>query len=394
MNYSIVDADKLPLDEFDYVIVGGGIIGLAVARQIAIAKRGNASIVILERETTFGMQTSSRNSEVIHAGIYYPAGSEKAKLCIRGRDLLYQYCEAHNVPYSRIGKLIVAQKSQLTELESVQTRARKNGVDDLELIDRERLHEMEPAVRGEAALFSPSTGIVDSHALMRSLLNDAERANVIFSGNTTLESVHQLADEGYVLSTRIIEQGQHTNYSMKARFVINCAGLGAQEVAQMFNNEAGETIFAVPKLMMSKGCYFDYSAPNPFQRLIYPLPDTSNDALGVHATCDLAGYLRFGPDAEPCDAIDYLVADDKRDVFAASIKEYFPSLDAGKLMPAYAGIRSKVFSLDGVPSDFVIRREEKVPRLINLFGIDSPGLTSCLAIAASVETLMRQDGSL
>lgn len=377
------------IDCFDYVVIGAGVIGLAVARQLALETRGSRSVVLLEREDGFGRHTSSRNSEVIHAGIYYPPGSNKAELCVSGRELLYEYCAKRGVSHARIGKLLVAQPHQLGELESIERRAIANGVADLRLVDRCLLQRIEPAVTASAALFSPSTGIVDSHGLMQALLDDAEAEGALFSRATRVEGVWA-EDSGFTLSTSVSDGRSRRPYAMKARVVINCAGIWAQALSEMIAESASYAGLQAPAQRLSKGTYFDYAGANPFTHLIYPIPDATQDALGIHATIDLGGRLRFGPNAVPCSTLDYDVDDAEAPVFAASIQEYFPQLDPSKLSAAYAGIRPKLSVESGEASDFVIRREHEagLPGLVSLYGIESPGLTSCLAIAQRVAGLV------
>ena len=388
------------LDRFDVVIVGGGVVGLAVAYQLSKSPAFvGKSIVILDREKGFGMQTSSRNSEVIHAGIYYDAQSLKAELCLHGRELLYDYCRRFEIPHSRIGKLIVAQSGQDTALEALEEKARANGVTNLRMIDRALLTRIEPAVEASSALFSPSTGIIDSHSYMRSLLENAERHGVIFSHSTSVESVMP-EERGFLLSTIVDDGRARQPYALRANTLINCAGLDAQRLATMVIEEYTSAaddqnlseIFSVPEQVLSKGSYFDYTGANPFSHLIYPLPDSGNDALGIHATIDLSGALRFGPDAEWCENIDYSVDPSKAALFAKSVQQYFPALDPAKLKLGYSGIRTKLKTASGAASDFIIRNEKAsgLPGLVNLFGIESPGLTSSLAIAERVETLLAE----
>ena len=385
------------VDQFDIVIVGGGVIGLAVAYQLSRNPAyANKNIVILEREKNFGMQTSSRNSEVIHAGIYYTTESLKAELCLKGRELLYDYCQRFEIPHARIGKLIVAQSGQESTLEALAKKAIENGVNDLTTIDQALLKRIEPALAASSALFSPSTGIVDSHSYMQSLLTNAEQQGVIFSRSTSVESIKP-EDKGFRLLTIIDDGRLRQPYALRTKILINCAGLGALNLAAMVfdelehNDSRLQWSDVFPEQLFSKGSYFDYTGRNPFTHLIYPLPDSENDALGIHATIDLSGALRFGPDAEWYERIDYSVDPSKAVVFARSVQQYFPTLDSSKLKPGYAGIRTKL-KTEGAPSDFVIRNEDEagLPHLINLFGIDSPGLTSSLAIAGRVESLLAE----
>ena len=381
-------------DSFDYVIVGGGVVGLAIAKQLT-ENTANRSVVLLESENSFGHGTSSRNSEVIHAGIYYPPGSVKAQLCVEGRRLLYAYLAEREIAHAQLGKLIVAQEEQRESLEALAERAERNGVSNLRLLDRAMLNRIEPAIRGSSALFSPSSGILDSHAFMQSLLHDAQRKGLHFAHSTQLESVIP-ESEGFLLSTTISEKNGKSAYALRAHVLINCAGLNAVPLAHAIAEEQPELSQWIPEVAYSKGSYFDYRGTSPFRHLIYPMPDTRADALGVHATLDLAGQLKFGPDAEPIEtetgSFDLNVAPEKAEEFALAIGRYFPAMRADLLHASYAGIRPKLKGLNGQPSDFIIRREHEcgMPGLVNLFGIESPGLTSCLAIARQVEDLVKE----
>ena len=382
------------IDSFDYVIVGSGIVGLAIAKRLSEQFGSNRSIVLLEAENSFGHGTSSRNSEVIHAGIYYPPQSEKAALCIEGRRLLYEYVAERDIPHARLGKLIVAQEQQRDALEVLASNAEASGVDNLRFLDRAMLNRIEPAINGSAALFSPSSGIIDSHATMQSFLHDAERHGLHFAHSTQLEAAIPQRN-GFLLSTIISDTRSKSAYALRARLLINCAGLSAVPLAHQIAEEQAALKPSIPELAYSKGSYFDYRGQNPFKHLIYPMPDTRADALGIHATLDLAGRLKFGPDAEPIDPQDcawnFTVDTAKAEHFAQAIAHYFPTIRPELLQASYAGIRPKLKGANGQPSDFVIRREHEhnLPGLINLFGIESPGLTACLAIANRVEKLVK-----
>ena len=310
--------------------------------------------------------------------------------------MLYDYCQRFEIPHARIGKLIVAQSGQESTLEALAKKAIENGVNDLTTIDQALLKRIEPALAASSALFSPSTGIVDSHSYMQSLLTNAEQQGVIFSRSTSVESIKP-EDKGFRLLTIIDDGRLRQPYALRTKILINCAGLGALNLAAMVfdelehNDSRLQWSDVFPEQLFSKGSYFDYTGRNPFTHLIYPLPDSENDALGIHATIDLSGALRFGPDAEWYERIDYSVDPSKAVVFARSVQQYFPTLDSSKLKPGYAGIRTKL-KTEGAPSDFVIRNEDEagLPHLINLFGIDSPGLTSSLAIAGRVESLLAE----
>lgn len=352
------------------IVIGGGVVGLALARELALRGR---EVVLLEAENRVGTGISSRNSEVIHAGIYYPAGSLKARLCVAGNRALYAYCAAHAVAHRRCGKLIVAtEPGQVEALRGLEARAWANGVQDLQWLEADEARRLEPGLRCAAALLSPSTGIVDSHGLMRALRMEAEAAGAavvlkspVLGGMDTPEGLR-------------VEVGGAEPMSLTAERVFNCAGLGAQAVARGF---AGIRPGSVPPLHLSKGSYFSLAGAAPFSRLVYPVPDQSH--LGMHLTLDLAGQARFGPDLEWVDREDYDVDLRRADGFYAEVRKYWPDLPDGALQPAYAGIRPKLHGPGEPAPDFLIQREEVhgIPGLVNLFGIESPGLTACLALA-------------
>ncbi|MBX6321231.1 MAG: NAD(P)/FAD-dependent oxidoreductase [Rhodospirillaceae bacterium] len=355
------------------VVVGAGVIGLAVARALALTGR---EVVILEAAQGIGTETSSRNSEVIHAGIYYPTGSLKARLCVAGRRRLYAYCAARGIEHRRLGKLIVATgEAQRAELLRLQARAAANGVEDMALLDAAALKRLEPAVRGVAALLSGSTGIIDSHGLMLSLLGEAEAAGAMAAFRTPVVG-GRVEDGGFV-----IETGGAEPMAVRCRLLVNSAGLGAAALARRI---AGVPPDSVPAMRLCKGNYFSLAGRAPFARLIYPIPEEAG--LGVHVTLDLAGTARFGPDVEWTDRIDYAVDPARAARFAAAIRTYYPGLDERALQPAYAGIRPKLHGPGEPAADFLIQGPEGhgVPGLVNLYGIESPGLTAALAIADEV----------
>jgi L-2-hydroxyglutarate oxidase LhgO len=363
----------LCLYRVDTVVIGAGVVGLAIAREAA---RSGRDVIVLEASGTFGAGNSSRNSEVIHAGIYYAEGSLKAKLCTRGRDMLYQYCEDRGIRYRRCGKMIVAtDPSQLTVLTRIADRARANGVFNLRSLTSDEARKLEPNLSCIAALHSPSTGIIDSHGLMSSLIGDAETAGavVLFHAPVTGGASHP---EGVTLRV-----GGKSETEIIARRVYNSAGIAATRVASTI---AGIRAGSVPQLKLAKGNYFSLRGQAPFNHLIYPVPEAGG--LGVHATLNLAGEVRFGPDVEWIDSEDYVVNPSRVDAFYSDIKKYWPELPATALRPDYAGIRPKL-SGTGVPvDDFFVQRADRhdVHGLVNLFGIESPGLTACLALAASL----------
>jgi L-2-hydroxyglutarate oxidase LhgO len=361
------------MDRVECVVVGAGIVGLAVARALARAGR---EVVILEAEDAIGTHTSSRNSEVIHAGIYYPKGSLKARACVQGRGLLYDYCAAHGVPHRRCGKLIVATSdAQVGELQSIRRKAHENGVTDVVEISAGEAMRMEPALHCVAALHSPSTGIVDSHALMLSYLGDAEAAGAMLGLKSTLEKVDFTGRdfELQIGDTRI-----------RTAMLVNSAGLRAPSVARLIDGfPAGK----IPPELYAKGNYYSLAGRAPFSRLVYPVPEPGG--LGVHVTLDMGGQARFGPDVEWVERISYEVDPRRADRFYAAIRRYWPGLPDGALAPGYAGIRPKISAPGAPAADFVIQgpAEHGLPGLVNLFGIESPGLTASLALADDVVKL-------
>jgi L-2-hydroxyglutarate oxidase LhgO len=367
------------MDTVDCVVVGAGVVGLAVARALAIAGR---ETLIVEAQDRHGSQTSARNSGVIHAGIYYPPGSLKAELCRRGRELLYDYCRRRGVAHRRCGKLIVATRaSQHLRLQQLAQTAARNGVDDLRELSRAEALRLEPALRCTAALLSPSTGLVDVHEYMLALLGDAQ------SHGATL-----------VLHTRVGELVPGTDGiaigiagaaapALKARWVVNAAGLEAPVLARRI---AGLPEAGMPSSHLAKGSYFALRGRAPFSRLIYPLPESGG--LGVHLTLDLAGRARFGPDVEWVDRIDYAADPARGEPFYDRIREFWPGLPDGALVPDFAGIRPKLSGPGEPAADFRIDgpAAHGVPGVVNLFGIESPGLTAALAIAERVAAMVRE----
>jgi L-2-hydroxyglutarate oxidase LhgO len=369
----------------DTIVIGAGVVGLAVARELAQA---GDEVIVLEKNRGIGEETSSRNSEVIHAGLYYPEGSLKARLCVEGRAELYDYCKAKGVAYSRCGKVIVAvTDAQRGKLETLHHIGRANGVDDLEWLSAAETHALEPNVRAAAGLWSPSTGIVDSHALMLALRGDLENAG----GSVAVLSRFVAGQrDGAALRLRCETDGEELELS--ARTVVNAAGLHATGVAHALGDLAPSSI---PRPRYAKGNYFVYTGKSPFTHLVYPLPE--DGGLGVHATLDLAGRARFGPDVQwldadtGADALEYAVDPARAAAFYAAIRTYWPGLADGSLSPAYAGVRPKISGPGEPAADFTIRTSGGAaePRAVHLFGIESPGLTSSLAIAAHVRTLLR-----
>jgi L-2-hydroxyglutarate oxidase LhgO len=366
------------MDKIECVVVGAGIVGLAIARALACAGR---EVVILEAEDAIGTHTSSRNSEVIHAGIYYPQGSLKARACVAGKSRLYEYCATHGVPYRRCGKLIVAtNEDQVFQLKEIQKKARENGVTDVAEITAAEAMRLEPALQCVAALHSPSTGIIDSHALMLAYLGDAEAAGAMLALKSPLEKV-SLVQGGFELQV-----GGTEGTSIKTKILVNSAGLRSPSIARLIEGFPPDKI---PPELYAKGNYYSLAGRPPFSRLIYPVPEPGG--LGVHVTLDLAGQARFGPDVEWVDRIGYEVDPRRADRFYAAIRRYWPALPDGALAPGYAGIRPKISGPDEPPADFVIQgpAEHGVAGLVNLFGIESPGLTASLALADDVAALLR-----
>jgi D-amino-acid oxidase len=361
------------MEHIDCVVIGAGVVGLACAQ--ALAARGR-EVIILERETAFGTGISSRNSEVIHAGLYYPTGSLKARLCVSGRELLYRWCAEHAVAHQRCGKLVVATRpEQVDALAALQRKAGANRVNDLEWVEQDRLAALEPALAAHAALYSPSTGIVDSHGLMLSLLGAAEAdgamlalASPVLGGRAEGQGV-------------VLEVGGETPMTVHARWVVNAAGLDAVALA---GHIAGPDAEALPQAWFARGVYFSLAGRAPFSHLIYPLPEPGG--LGVHLTLDLGGQAKFGPDVEWIDAPDYSVDPARAAAFAQGIQRWWPALDPARLTPGYAGVRPKIAGPGMPDADFRIDGPEQhgVAGLIHLFGIESPGLTAALAIGEAV----------
>jgi L-2-hydroxyglutarate oxidase LhgO len=363
------------VEKLDAVVIGAGVVGLAVARALAMAGR---EVVILEAEDAIGTHTSSRNSEVIHAGIYYPKGSLKARSCVAGKALLYEYCVEHGVPHRRSGKLIVASDhAQVRELEQIQKKAHANGVTDVVWMTQAQVLALEPELSCVAGLYSPSTGIIDSHALMLAYLGDAEAHGAMLALKSHLLGA-QVAAEGFVVHSDQMD--------VACDVLVNSAGLRAPTVARSIEGFPAKFI---PGEFYAKGNYYSLTRKAPFSRLVYPVPEPGG--LGVHVTLDLAGQARFGPDVEWVERIDYHVDAKRSERFYAAIRKYWPGLPDGALAPGYAGIRPKTAGPGEPAPDFVVQGPavHGVPGLVHLFGIESPGLTSSLALAGLVVDELR-----
>jgi L-2-hydroxyglutarate oxidase LhgO len=366
---------KMENFEADAVVIGAGVVGLAVARRLALDGRDT---IILEKNDHIGMETSARNSEVIHAGIYYPQGSLKAKLCVAGKRLLYDFCADHGVPHKKLGKLIVGHAGQDAQLAAIAKLAADNGVDDLRPLSRREIAELEPEVKADTGLFSPSTGIIDSHQYMLALLGDRTLVR-----GADVRAVRP-KDGGWVLSV----QSEGEAFTLQAQLVVNAAGLWAQALASRI-----EGLRDIPALFLAKGNYAGLSVKSPFRHLVYPVPEPGG--LGVHVTLDMGGRARFGPNVEwlasndPAN-IDYTVSPDIAARFAPVVASYWPGVKAEMLAPDYAGVRPKLAGPDQPNADFRIDGPPShgLPGLVNLFGIESPGLTASLAMAENVAGLL------
>lgn len=368
------------MDKVDCIVIGAGVIGLAVAR--ALALHGRETFVV-ERHAAIGMETSSRNSEVIHAGLYYPTGSLKAQLCLAGRDALYDYCRERAIPHNRCGKLIVAtSNAQLASLAGIHTQAHANGCMEVAMLTATEARSIEPALSCAAALSSPHTGIIDSHAYMLALQADAEHAGAVFAFDSSV--VGGMASHDAVVLK--IRAGDGAEIEIAATTMINCGGLWAPKLARQIE---GLDRTSIPQAYFAKGNYYSFSCKAPFSRLIYPVPEPGG--LGVHLTLDMAGQARFGPDVEwlddVIDIIDYAVAPTRADRFYREIRAYWPALPDASLQPAYAGVRPKITPPSSANADFLFASHGH-PNYLGLYGIESPGLTASLAIATHVATLL------
>lgn len=360
--------------DIDCIVIGAGVVGLAIARALALSGR---EVLVAEATEAIGTGTSSRNSEVIHAGIYYPAGSLKARLCVRGKHMLYEYCAERGIPHKRLGKLIVATNdAEAASLQAIAAKAAANGVDDMRMLSAAEAIALEPALHCTAALLSPSTGIVDSHALMLAYQGDAENAGAQCVFHTPMLAARLRPEGGFDVSF-----GGPEAMTLHCHVLINSAGLHAPSLSRQVEGLPAESI---PKEYLCKGSYFTLSGRAPFSRLIYPVPQHAG--LGVHLTLDMGGQAKFGPDTEWIDSEDYTLEPHRADVFYAAVRTYWPQLPDQALAPGYTGIRPKISGPHEAAADFKISgpAEHGVAGFIGLYGIESPGLTSSLALAEEV----------
>ncbi len=367
------------MDEVDVTIIGAGVVGLAAAAELS---RLGRSIVVLEKAGTYGQETSSRNSGVIHSGLYYPEDSLKARLCREGAGMLYAVCRSHSIPHRRTGKLVAAaDQSELGRLEALFETGIRNGLRNIRMLDKEEVEMLEPAVIAAAAIHLPDTGIIDVHALMKHFYHDAAAHGVLFSFGSEADSIDR-EKEGFTVR---VKQEQ---YKFSSRIVVNCAGLASDRIAAMAGLDIDRLGY---RLRFCKGSYFSYAGPSPVRTLVYPLPHVALTGLGVHATIDLGGRLRFGPDAEYVDALSYSVDQGRRDLFFEGAGRIIRGLRKDAFLPDMAGVRPKLQGPGEGVRDFVIADEtgHGLPGLINLIGIESPGLTAAPAIARMVCGMVR-----
>ncbi|MFU1915538.1 NAD(P)/FAD-dependent oxidoreductase [Bordetella avium] len=363
--------------DIDCIVIGAGVVGLAIARALALSGR---EVLVAEATEAIGTGTSSRNSEVIHAGIYYPAGSLKARLCVRGKHLLYEYCSERGIAHSRLGKLIVATSTdEAAGLEGIAARAAANGVDDLQALTAAQAQALEPALRCTAALLSPSTGIVDSHALMLAYQGEAENAGAQCVFHTPMLAARVVPQGGFD-----VDFGGAEPMTLRCNVLINSAGLHAPTLSRQIE---GLPVSSIPTEYLCKGSYFTLTGRAPFKHLIYPVPQHAG--LGVHLTLDMGGQAKFGPDTEWIEQEDYSLRPERADVFYEAVRRYWPQLPDLALAPGYTGIRPKISAPNVPAADFMISgpADHGIPGFVGLYGIESPGLTSSLALAE--ETLAR-----
>ena len=366
------------MEEVNITIIGAGVVGLAIAAELS-SRYDN--IVVLERHNTFGQETSSRNSEVIHSGIYYPEGSLKARLCVEGAEQLYDICNKYSIPHKRLGKIIVAtEQSEFKILEELHNKGQRNNVKGLVILDENDINVTEPNTAAIAALYSPNTGIIDSHSLMKHFYNMAQGNGVLFAFNSEVDRLSK-ENNGFVVGI------QQEDYRFKSKLAINCAGLSSDYIANLAGIDIQKSSY---KLKYCKGSYFSYAKPSPVKMLVYPVPHEELAGLGVHATLDLSGRLRFGPDTEYVENIDYRVDENKGERFYEAALKIIPGLERDAFVPDMAGIRPKLSGQNERVRDFVIKDETEngMRGLINLIGIESPGLTASPAIAKMVADIV------
>lgn len=359
------------MEKVDCIVIGAGVIGLAVAARLSEANR---EVIIVEKNSVIGAETSSRNSEVIHAGIYYEYDSEKARMCVQGRKLLYDFCNSYSVPYNKCGKIIVAtSKKQLKTINQYVANAKNNGVNDLEWLHQEEINKLEPEVKCIGGILSPSTGIIDSHSYMLQLQAIIQNHGGIIALG---EEVIRIESNPNTIFTN--------NYNLSATWIINCGGLGSTNLSK--------DLAECPKPAFAKGHYFSYSGKSPFSRLVYPVAEKGG--LGVHVTLDMGGNVRFGPDVHWIDKVDYSFEKGMKDKFFKAIKNYYPNIDKTRLEPSYTGVRPKIIVNNNIYNDFMINTEEQhgLKGRIDMFGIESPGLTSSLALAEKVHSIIDSSG--
>ena len=374
------------MEQVDCVVIGAGVVGLAVAREMALQGR---ETILLEREGSFGTISSARNSEVIHAGIYYPKDSLKAKLCVEGNRLLYEYCRTHQVGTQAYGKLIVADETQINDLQAILYKAQNNGVPEIKMISGEEAKQLEPKLKCSAAILSASTGIVDSHAYMLSLLGGFEDAGGMIAYHSPLMSAKPIghsAEGGFELSI-----GGPDGMQLQTKLLINCAGMSAPAIAQKIE---GLNKDQIPQAYFAKGNYFSLSGKSPFTHLIYPIPEPGG--LGVHLTLDMGGQAKFGPDVEWLDIqneghVDYTVDPKRGESFYEAVRRYWPELKDNSLQPDYSGVRAKIVPPNSPAGDFCFNapQDHGLQGLYNLYGFESPGLTSSIAIARYLEGIIK-----
>ena len=380
-SFSLQKLVRENMDHVDAIVIGAGVVGLAIAAELS---KQYPNTLIIDQHPNVGQETSSRNSEVIHAGIYYPTGSLKAQLCIEGKHQLYEHCQKYRVPHSVIGKLIIAvDDAEITSLHKLHAQAQSCGVLDLQPLNQQGVSKLEPEVTAVQGLLSPSTGIIDSHAFMQSLLWQLEERGGFFVGNSRF--IHaQTSSSGYRV---LIENQDGGETILDTQVLVNASGLYASQTAKSIEPLKQKFI---PITHYARGHYFTYSGKHPFQHLIYPMPESNTKGLGVHGTLDMGGQLRFGPDVQYLNDIEYTIPEDRKPHFVKAIQRYWPNLNPNALHPGYSGIRPKLQGPNDPFMDFQVQgpADHRCSGLVNLYGIESPGLTSSLAIASYVKKLL------